>query len=120
MRRPGFYPNLVSYAVEVEDKSLQMMKDTALEILINVANSTPVKTGRLASNWVVRRSGARPTWVDRKPGIAGRQISIENGRRHIRRYKTLGDIFIMNSVPYAKYVNALYNMTGLAISVGKV
>lgn len=104
--------SLRSYALNIERNSLEMQKDITMHVLAEVAEATPVDTGRAISNWIVESGEAANYSIPEphSPGVSGStrdanvQKTISDGDRNIGAHRG-GELHITNNLRYIQELN---------------
>lgn len=92
-------------ASQVEDKVNLAVVNLAMDIVTQVAEDTPIRSGRAQSNWITSVGGPVPYYKENPFMNNGAQESIDMARTMLSGYNG-GVIHIVNNVSYIAQLNA--------------
>lgn len=88
---------------QVEERSGKLLRETALRILTQVVQSTPVDTGRARGNWQVTVDSPVSSEITRLDKVGGSTVA--SGQANMASARSGNTIYISNNVPYIGRLN---------------
>jgi uncharacterized protein CbrC (UPF0167 family) len=91
---------------KLESEVARVLKETALNVVTEVARDTPILTGQAQSNWLTNIGSPFPFYVANEDVANGAaQDSIDWAKRVLQRVQYTDTIHITNNVPYIVKLN---------------
>lgn len=126
-RNTKYYLELKKFCDNMEEETAVLfVKKTVLELLKEVINLSPVKTGRFKANWITTVGGSteegNPELMDKSS--ADTNIAYTRGAAAMEAYKKLDEVHISNNIKYAdqlEYGSSKQAPVGvLGVSIDKI
>lgn len=93
-------------AAKAQPAVARVVKDLVIEIVEEVAPATPIRSGQAQSNWMTFVGTAPGFYKANESANSAATEAIDMARKVMAGWNGVGDIHIVNNVPYIAKLNA--------------